>query len=65
MLNVESPMPPEFVRTDRRMAYSNSWMTVWEDQVVFPEGSEGIYGLVHKPDFALVVPFDGSGFYLV
>jgi len=65
MLNDESPIPPEIVRTDRRMAYKNPWMTVWEDQVVFPNGSEGIYGLVDKPDFALVVPFDGSGFYLV
>ena len=40
-------------------------MTVWEDQVRFPDGSAGIYGCVDKPDFALIVPFDGSGFYLV
>lgn len=61
----EGLMPPEIARTDRRMVYKNPWMTVWEDQVVFPDGSKGIYGCVDKPDFALVVPFDGSGFYLV
>ena len=56
---------PEIVRTDRKMVYRNRWMTVWEDQVVFPDGSSGIYGCVDKSDFALIVPFDGSGFYLV
>lgn len=61
----EGLVPPEIARTDRRLVYKNPWMTVWEDQVVFPDGSLGIYGLVDKPDFALVVPFDGSGFYLV
>lgn len=65
MLDDESLMPPEIARTDRRLVYRNPWMTVWEDQVVFPDGSQGIYGCVDKPDFALVVPFDGSGFYLV
>lgn len=61
----ESLVRPEIVRTDRKMVYRNRWMTVWEDQVVFPDGSAGIYGCVDKSDFALIVPFDGSGFYLV
>ena len=61
----ESLVRSEIVRTDRRMVYRNRWMTVWEDQVVFPDGSAGIYGCVDKSDFALIVPFDGSGFYLV
>lgn len=65
MSDDEGVLSPEIVRTDRRIAYKNRWMTVWEDQVVFPDGSTGIYGCVDKPDFALVVPFDGSGFYLV
>ena len=61
----ESLVRSEIVRTDRRMVYRNRWMTVWEDQVAFPDGSSGIYGCVDKSDFALIVPFDGSGFYLV
>ena len=65
MLDDEGLMSPEIARIDRQMVYKNPWMTVWEDQVVFPDGSQGIYGCVDKPDFALVVPFDGSGFYLV
>lgn len=40
-------------------------MTVREDEVVRSDGSDGIFGVVEKPDFALVVPFDGVGFYVV
>ncbi len=36
-----------------------------EDDVQFPNGHKGIYGVVHQPDFALVVPFDGNNYYLV
>jgi 8-oxo-dGTP pyrophosphatase MutT (NUDIX family) len=40
-------------------------MTVREDAIERPDGSRGIYGVVEKADFALVIPFDGEGFYLV
>lgn len=58
-------MPSEVERIDRQLVYKNRWMTVWEDQVLFQNGSEGIYGVVDKPDFSLIVPWDGLGFYLV
>lgn len=45
--------------------YQNPWMTVREDQVEFPNGKLGIYGVVEKPDFVLIIPFDGQNFYLV
>jgi 8-oxo-dGTP pyrophosphatase MutT (NUDIX family) len=48
-----------------KVVYQNKWMTVREDQVEFDNGSQGIYGVVEKPDFALIVPFDGEHFYLV
>lgn len=40
-------------------------MTVNEDQVEFENGHQGIYGIVLKDDFALIVPFDREHFYLV
>jgi ADP-ribose pyrophosphatase len=40
-------------------------MTVREDEVARPDGSTGIFGVVEKPDFALVIPYDGNGFYAV
>jgi 8-oxo-dGTP pyrophosphatase MutT (NUDIX family) len=48
-----------------RVVYRNSWMTVREDEVRRPDGSAGIYGVVEKPDFALVMPRWRDGFWLV
>ncbi|SHN02142.1 NUDIX domain-containing protein [Cryptosporangium aurantiacum] len=50
---------------DTRVAYKNPWLSVREDTVRWPDGSTGIYGVIDKRDFALVVPFDGGGFHLV
>lgn len=40
-------------------------MTVREDAILRPDGSEGIYGVVDKPAYALVVPLDGDRLHLV
>lgn len=44
-----------------REVYRNAWMRVREDEVVFADGAEGIYGVVEKPDFALIVPMHEDG----
>lgn len=42
--------------------YDNPWMTVCEDQVIKPNGSDGIYGVVHfKSPAVFVVPVDADG----
>src|SRR4051812_10719325 len=48
-----------------RVVYENRWMTVREDDVELADGSAGIYGVVEKVDFVVVIPFDGSAYYLV
>ncbi|MDQ3577126.1 MAG: NUDIX hydrolase [Actinomycetota bacterium] len=45
--------------------YANPWMTVREDAIRRGDGSPGIYGVVDKPNFALVVPLDGERLMLV
>jgi len=40
------PVGP-WTRTSRRVAYENPWITVFHDEVVRPDGSDGIYGVVH------------------
>jgi 8-oxo-dGTP pyrophosphatase MutT (NUDIX family) len=45
--------------------YENPWMIVHEDQVERPDGSRGIFGVIDKPDFALVIPAEDGGFHLV
>lgn len=44
-----------------RRVYENPWMTVREDTFRRPDGSEGIYGVVDKPAYALVIALDGTG----
>ena len=56
---------PELRRVDSRTVYKNRWMTVREDRVRRRNGDDGLYGVVEKPDFSLIVPFDGEKFHLV
>ncbi|MEP2641107.1 NUDIX hydrolase [Roseobacter sp.] len=48
-------------RLSRRTVYENRWMKVHEDAVRFPGGADGIYGVVDKEDFALIVPRHADG----
>ena len=57
-------MAPLDVRSSR-IAYSNPWLSVREDHFVRPDGSEGMYGVVERRDFAVIVPFDGERLWLV
>jgi 8-oxo-dGTP pyrophosphatase MutT (NUDIX family) len=36
-----------WTRRSRRVAYANPWITIWHDEVTRPDGSAGIYGVVH------------------
>ena len=36
-----------------------------EDEIELPDGSTSVYGVVERPDFALVLPADRDGFWLV
>ncbi|MEU1980555.1 NUDIX hydrolase [Nocardia sp. NPDC019395] len=40
-------------------------MTVREDRIERADGSPGLYSVIEKPDFALVIPMDNDGFHLV
>ncbi|GAB2778682.1 8-oxo-dGTP pyrophosphatase MutT (NUDIX family) [Amycolatopsis magusensis] len=52
-------------RISSREVYRNNWMSVREDDIRRPDGSTGIYGVVDKPEFALVIPLDGDRLHLV
>jgi 8-oxo-dGDP phosphatase len=52
-------------RLSTRQVYVNPWMVVREDTIVRPDGSPGIFGVIDKPDYALVVPLDGDRLHLV
>jgi 8-oxo-dGTP pyrophosphatase MutT (NUDIX family) len=51
--------------TSSREVYRNPWIRVREDVVELADGSTGIYGVVERADFALVLPAERDGFWLV
>jgi ADP-ribose pyrophosphatase len=48
-----------------REIYRNKWMVLREDKIERVDGSQGIYGVVTKPDFSLIIPVEGECFHLV
>ncbi|PRC44709.1 ADP-ribose pyrophosphatase, partial [Mycobacterium sp. ITM-2017-0098] len=48
-----------------REVYRNNWLTIREDDIRRADGSAGIYAVVDKPTYALVIPRDGERFHLV
>jgi 8-oxo-dGTP pyrophosphatase MutT (NUDIX family) len=45
-------------RVATREVYRNNWMTVREDDIRRPDGTDGIYGVVDRPTYALVIARD-------
>lgn len=48
-----------------RAVYANNWLSLREDEVRFPDGTPGIYGVIDKRDFALVIPREPGGLWMV
>jgi ADP-ribose pyrophosphatase len=54
-------MSGEIEKLSSKTIYENRWMKVREDTVRFSNGHEGVYGVVDKPDFVLIVPIHSDG----
>ncbi|MDT4923996.1 MAG: hypothetical protein QOG01_1709 [Pseudonocardiales bacterium] len=48
-----------------REVYRSPWMSVREDEVAFPSGVVGMYSVLDKADFVVVLPYADAGFWLV
>ena len=48
-----------------RVVYENPWLRLREDDVELGDGSPGVYAVVERDDFAVVVPWDGEAVTLV
>lgn len=68
-MSSDTPLPlpyeQELVATSTKTVYANKWMTVREDETLRSDGRKGIYGVVEKLDFALIIPYEHNGFHLV
>jgi 8-oxo-dGTP pyrophosphatase MutT (NUDIX family) len=56
--------PPEnpWTTLDQRAIYENPWIAVREDRVLRPDGTPGIYGVVHFKNLAVgVLPVEDDG----
>ncbi|MBB3677238.1 NUDIX domain-containing protein [Modestobacter versicolor] len=51
--------------TSSREVYRNPWIRVREDAIERDDGSTGIYGVVERDHFGLVIPAERDGFWLV
>ncbi len=50
-------MSDEITPLTSRIAYQNRWLRVREDTVRRADGSEGLYGVVERPAFVVVAPW--------
>ncbi|HQT78524.1 MAG TPA: NUDIX hydrolase [Rhodopila sp.] len=48
-----------------RIAYENRWTRVREDRIRHPDGSDGLYGVVERTDFVVIVPWQDGRLTLV
>jgi 8-oxo-dGTP pyrophosphatase MutT (NUDIX family) len=48
-----------------RLVYRNEWLALREDRIERQDGSRGIYSVIDRPDYAVVMPIENGGFHLV
>jgi 8-oxo-dGDP phosphatase len=48
-----------------REIYRNNWLALREDDIRRPDGTDGIYAVLDKPTYALVIAQDGDRLHLV
>jgi 8-oxo-dGTP pyrophosphatase MutT (NUDIX family) len=55
----------EIETTGSRIVYGNRWMRVREDRIERANGEPGLYSVVEKLDYSLIIPRDDDGVFLV
>jgi 8-oxo-dGTP pyrophosphatase MutT (NUDIX family) len=55
----------EIKTLESKIVYQNKWMRVCEDKILRPSGAEGIFGVVEKTDFVVIIPLSDGYIHLV
>lgn len=55
----------EIETLESKQVYKNKWMSVREDKIKRASGTEGIFGVVEKPDFVVIIPIHEGFIYIV
>ena len=58
-------MTSPYVTLSSRIAYENRWTRVREDRIRHADGSDGLYGVVERSDFVVIVPWHDGRLTLV
>jgi 8-oxo-dGTP pyrophosphatase MutT (NUDIX family) len=58
-------MTNPYVTLSTRIAYENRWTRVREDKIRRADGSDGIYGVVERPDFVVIAALQAGHVTLV
>lgn len=58
-------MSDDIVTLTSRIAYQNPWLRLREDTIRRRDGAEGLYGVVERSDFVIVVPLHDGALTLV
>jgi 8-oxo-dGTP pyrophosphatase MutT (NUDIX family) len=56
---------PEIRTLSTSVIYTDNWTRLRRDEIERSDGSRGTYAVVERDDFALVIPAENGGFYLV
>jgi 8-oxo-dGTP pyrophosphatase MutT (NUDIX family) len=58
-------MTNPYVTLSSRIAYENRWTRLREDRIRRADGSDGLYGVVERSDFAVIAPWQDGRLTLV
>ena len=58
-------MKPEIHTLASTEIYRNRWMTLKEDKIQRADGSEGIYSVIEKDDFVVILPVEDDSIFVV
>jgi len=56
---------PEIRTLASRVIYADNWTRLRKDDIERADGSRGTYAVIERGNFALVIPAENGGFYLV
>jgi ADP-ribose pyrophosphatase len=65
MAGNRNPMDSAYQTISSRIAYENHWTRLREDKFRRPDGSDGLYGVVERADFVIIVPWQDGNLTLV
>lgn len=56
-----SPKKPRWKKLNSKLIYQNSWIKLWEDKVLRPDGRRDIYSYFEKTQGVFIIPKDTDG----